>query len=120
MTIAVTGLDPSRPPLDEIPLLTPDQAARLAALFKILGNDTRLRLVHALHRGGEVRVIDLAAELGVSQQSISNQLQRLLDRGILAARRAGTSVYYRIADPCVPALLQAGFCLSEDPDCARA
>lgn len=117
MTTAVTGLGQPGPPLGQIPLLTADQAAGLAALFKILGNDTRLRLLHALHRGGEVRVIDLAAEVGMTQQSVSNQLQRLLDRGILKSRRAGTSVYYRIADPCVPALLQAGICLVEDPQC---
>ncbi len=118
MTTAVTSLGQPRPPLDEAPLLTPDQAAGLAALFKILSSDTRLRLLHALHRGGEVRVMDLAAEVGMTQQSVSNQLQRLLDRGILKARRAGTSIYYRIADPCVPALLQAGICLVEDPNCA--
>jgi DNA-binding transcriptional ArsR family regulator len=76
-------------------------------------------LLHALHRGGEVRVSDLAAEVGVTQQAVSNQLQRLLDRGILGTRRAGNSVYYRIADPCVPALLQAGVCLAEDPDCGK-
>lgn len=117
MTTAVTGLGQSGPPLSQIPLLTPDQAGGLAALFKILGNDTRLRVLHAIARGGEVRVIDLAAEVGMTQQSVSNQLQRLLDRGILKSRRAGTSVYYRIADPCVPALLQAGICLVEDPRC---
>ena len=117
---ALTGLDTPRPPLEDIPLLAPEQAAGLAALFKILASDTRLRLLHALHRGGEVRVSDLAAEVGVSQQSVSNQLQRLLDRGILGTRKAGTSVYYHIADPCVPALLQAGICLAEDPQCGRA
>jgi len=114
---ALTGAGPSAPPLDQIPLLTPDRAAALAALFKILSTDTRLRLLHALHKGGEVRVSDLAAEIGVSQQSISNQLQRLLDRGIVGSRRAGTSIYYHIADPCVPTLLQAGICLVEAPAC---
>lgn len=117
MTRTLTSLDASGQPLGEIPLLTPDQAGDLAALFKILASDMRLRLLHALHRGGEVRVSDLAAEVGVTQQAVSNQLQRLLDRGILATRRSGTSVYYRIADPCIPALLQAGICLSEDPGC---
>lgn len=116
-TAAVTGLGQSGPPLNQIPLLTHNQAAGLAALFKILANDTRLRLLHALHRGGEVRVSDLATEVGMSQQSVSNQLQRLLGRGILKTRRAGTSIYYSIADPCVPALLQAGICLVEDPQC---
>jgi ArsR family transcriptional regulator, lead/cadmium/zinc/bismuth-responsive transcriptional repressor len=117
VTTAVTGFGQSGPPLDQVPLLAPDQAAGLAALFKVLASDTRLRILHALHRGGEVRVSDLAAEVGVTQQAVSNQVQRLLDRGILATRRSGTSIYYRIADPCVPALLQLGICLIEDPSC---
>lgn len=116
----LTGLDAPRPPLDAIPLLTPEQAAGLAALFKVLASDTRLRILHAMHKGGEVRVSDLAAEIGVSPQSVSNQLQRLLDRGFLGTRRAGSSVYYHIADSCVPALLQAGICLTDDPHCAPA
>jgi ArsR family transcriptional regulator, lead/cadmium/zinc/bismuth-responsive transcriptional repressor len=99
--------------LDNTSPLSADRAAELAALFKILASDTRLRLLHALDRGGEVRVSDLAAEVGASPQLISNQLQRLLDRGILGARKSGTSVYYHIADPCVPTLLQAGLCLIE-------
>lgn len=119
MTISLTGPGQARPPLADAPLLTRDQAAGLAALFKILSSDMRLRLLHALHRGGEVRVSDLAAEIGASQQSISNQLQRLLDRGILGARREGTSIYYHIADPCIPSLLQTGICLVEDPNCGE-
>ncbi len=119
MTSAVAGVGLPGPPLDQVPALGPDRAAAMAAVFKILASDTRLRLLHALHRGGEVRVSDLAAELGVSQQLVSNQLQRLLDRGILGARRAGTSVYYHIADPCVPTLLHAGLCLIEDPQCGN-
>lgn len=115
MAVAVTDERGSR--ADELGPLTAERAAELAALFKILASDTRLRLLHALHRSGEVRVSDLAAQVGVSQQTISNQLQRLLDRGILGTRRAGTSVYYRIADPCVPTLLHAGICLVEDPQC---
>jgi len=35
----------------------------------------------------------------MTPQAVSNQLQRLGDRGILAARRNGNSVFYRIADP---------------------
>ena len=89
MTTAVTSIGQAGPPLNEIPLLDHDQAAGLAGLFKILANDTRLRLLHALHRGGEVRVSDLAAEVGMTQQSVSNQLQRLLDRGILEYPQGG-------------------------------
>jgi DNA-binding transcriptional ArsR family regulator len=89
------------------------QADGIAALFKVLANSTRLRLLHALARDGEVRVGDLAAGLAMSQQAVSNQLQRLVDQRILATRRAGNSIYYRIVDACVPALLELGWCLVE-------
>jgi DNA-binding transcriptional ArsR family regulator len=96
------------------PLLTREQGGELAALFKVLANDTRLRLLHVLVRAGELCVGDLAAALGMKPQAVSNQLQRLVDRRILASRRNGANVYYRIVDACVPALLDRGLCLAED------
>jgi DNA-binding transcriptional ArsR family regulator len=84
------------------------------ALFKVLASDTRLRLLHALVRAGELSVTDLARTVGMRPQAVSNQLQRLVDRGILGAHRNGNSVYYRITDPCVPTLLDQGLCLAED------
>jgi DNA-binding transcriptional ArsR family regulator len=105
-------LEPVTPPsLRERPPLDPTSAAGIAALFKILANDTRLRLLHTLARAGEVRVSDLAGEVGMSQQAVSNQLQRLVDQQILATRRHGNSIFYRIVDGCVPHLLELGWCL---------
>ena len=66
-----------RPPLKDRPLLTPIQAGGLAAVFKVLANDTRLRLLHALVRADELCVTDLAGLLGMKPQAISNQLLRL-------------------------------------------
>jgi DNA-binding transcriptional ArsR family regulator len=96
------------------PLIDPERAAALSRLLKIFANDTRLRLLHALERGGEVCVSDLAAAVGMAPQAVSNQLQRLADRGIVSARRDGTRLYYRIADPCVAGILDLGFCLLEE------
>lgn len=84
------------------------------ALFKVLASESRLRLLHALVRAGELSVTDLARTISMTPQAVSNQLQRLADRGILGARRQGNVVYYRITDPCVPALLDQGLCLAED------
>jgi DNA-binding transcriptional ArsR family regulator len=100
--------------LKERPLLTPIQAGGLAAVFKVLANESRLRLLHALVRSEELRVTDLAASLAMKPQAVSNQLQRLSDLGILTCRRDGKSIYYRIVDPCVPSLLDRGLCLMED------
>jgi DNA-binding transcriptional ArsR family regulator len=95
-------------------LLTPIQAGGLAAVFKVLANDTRLRLLHALVRADELCVTDLAAFLGMTPQAVSNQLQRLSDLGILASRREGNSIFYRLVDLCVKGLLLQGWCLMEE------
>ena len=96
------------------PLIGPRGAAALGRLLKIFANDTRLRLLHALERGSEVCVTELAAAVEMAPQAVSNQLQRLADRGIVSARRDGTRLYYRIADPCVAGILDLGFCLLEE------
>jgi DNA-binding transcriptional ArsR family regulator len=105
--------------LADRPLITPKQAAQLVVLFKVLGNDTRLRLLHALHRKGSVSVGELAEQVGMRPQAVSNQLQRLADRGIVAARRDGTRIFYSIADPCVPSVLDLALCLTEETAVAR-
>lgn len=90
------------------------QAGELAELFKILASDTRLRLLHALIRAGEMCVNELAEAVGMLPQAVSNQLQRLADRAVVEARREGTSIHYKIIDPCVVGLLDEGLCLLED------
>lgn len=108
-----------KPTLQARKLITPEQAGGLGALFKVLANDTRLRLLHALVRAEELCVIELAEAVGMTPQAVSNQLQRLVDRGILGARRNGNNVYYRIVDPCVTNLLDYGLCLTEDARARR-
>lgn len=103
-----------RAPLRERPLFSGAQALELERLFRTLANETRLRLLHALERGGEVCVSDLAALLEMTPQAVSNQLQRLADRQVVAARRDGNRIFYRLLDPCVKGLLDLGVCLVEE------
>jgi DNA-binding transcriptional ArsR family regulator len=105
---------PASPTADERPPLTYMQAVKMTALFKVLANDTRLRLLHHLVRLGEVCVTDLAAALGMKPQAVSNQLQRLADTNIVAARREGNNIYYRVVDRCIPPLLDYALCIMED------
>ena len=92
--------------------LLPDRTAEeLAQLFKVLANDNRLRILHAIHRAGELGTSEIAEEVGATPQSVSNQLQRLADQRIVHARRDGQRVFYRIIDPCVPGLMDLGVCL---------
>ena len=105
---------PPKPDVEARPLLTPIQAGGLASVFKVLANDTRLRLLHAIVRAGEMCVTDLAAAVGMKSQAVSNQLQRLTDLSILTHRRDGKNIIYRLVDPCVKSLLDQGLCLMED------
>jgi ArsR family transcriptional regulator, lead/cadmium/zinc/bismuth-responsive transcriptional repressor len=92
-------------------LIADDTAGDLAQLFKVLANDNRLRILHAIHRAGELGTGEIAEEVGLSQQAVPNQLQRLADQRIVQARRDAQRVFYRIIDPCVPGLMDLGVCL---------
>jgi ArsR family transcriptional regulator, lead/cadmium/zinc/bismuth-responsive transcriptional repressor len=83
-------------------------------------NSSRLgRLLHVLLKEGEIYPSGLAAKLGMKPQAVSNQLQRLSDRGIVRARRDGNNVLYRIVDPCVTELIDRGLCLLADMRAAQ-
>ncbi len=104
---------PPQPAIEDRPLIGDEQALKLMRLFKVFANDTRLRLLHALVREEELCVSEMAEAVGMKPQAVSNQLQRLVDRGILGTRRNGSNIYYRVVDPCVPVLLERGLCLIE-------
>ena len=70
---------------------------RTAALLKILGSPFRLRLLYTLGEG-ESCVCHLETALDHRQAYISHHLMALRDAGLLATRREGKFVYYRVAD----------------------
>jgi ArsR family transcriptional regulator len=85
--------------------VVPDRLLELAASrFALLADPTRLRVVSVLHDAGEVSVGGLAELTGVPVASVSQHLNRLAQGGIVARRRHGTSVLYRIDDPTIEAL----------------
>jgi len=104
---------PPKPKIEDRPLIGLEQAAELEAIFKVLANGTRMRMLHALVRQPDMSVGTLADTLGMKFQAISNQLQRLVDKGIVTSRRNGNQIHYRIADPCAIGLLEQGICLIE-------
>jgi DNA-binding transcriptional ArsR family regulator len=101
-------------PLQQRRLLTAVEAGGLAAVFKVLASDTRLRILHALVRADELCVTDLAKAVGMKPQAVSNQIQRLADLGIVDSRREGNQIHYRVIDLCVRSLLDQGLCLMEE------
>lgn len=98
----------------ERPLLGVELASGLARVFEVLASETRLRLLHALVLLGDPCMGDLAGAVGMKPQAVSNQLRRLVDLGILATRRHGSHIHYRIVDPCVVRLMHHGLCLNEE------
>ncbi len=111
---------PPKPSLAKRPLIGAEQAQGLAQVYEVLANDTRLRILHALARQGELPVTGIAETLEMKVPAVSNQLQKMGDLKILAHRRNGNNVYYRIIDPCVMELLDRGLCLAEDAKERRA
>ena len=104
--------------LAERPLIAQPEVDELAALFRVLANDTRLRILHAISREGECAVGDIADEIEASTQTVSNHLQRMADQRIVATRRDGNRIYYRLIDPCVGGVMELGLCLlGHNPDC---
>ena len=87
---------------------TPDIDER-AAIFNIVGQPRRLRLLYVLDRVGEVCVCDLGEILGVTQSAISQHLARFKAYGLVKARRDGQTLYYSLTDtPAVKTLRRVG------------
>lgn len=80
----------------------------LAALFKMFGDGTRVKLLHALELN-EMCVCDLAALLGMTKSAISHQLKALRLSNLVKSRRDGQVIYYSLADDHVKDILDIGF-----------
>jgi ArsR family transcriptional regulator len=82
-----------------VPVVPEPLLDEVARLFSLLSDPTRLRLLSRLHDDGELAVGELAEATGVSLANVSQHLNRLAAAGLLARRRDGRTVRYRIADP---------------------
>ena len=91
-------------------LLSTDKAMGLAALFGVLSDPTRLQVLYALLKAptGELCVCDLASALGRDDTTISHQLRVLRNQQIVAMRKVGRVVYYRLVDEHIRLLLELG------------
>ncbi len=72
--------------------------SRIAERLKALADPTRLKILHAVE-DRELCVSDILAEVGGSQANVSKHLSRMRASGVLASRREGTSIFYRVIDP---------------------
>jgi DNA-binding transcriptional ArsR family regulator len=79
-----------------IPLGVLEQAAEI---LKAVAHPVRLRIVDLLGHNGEMNVGQLVETLEAKPAITSQQLGLMKDRGIVACRRDGNKVYYRLANP---------------------
>lgn len=94
----------------------PDEAsvATQETVFKALGNEARLQVLHAL-RDGERCVCELQAVLDAPQSTVATHLRKLREAGLVRARKRGRWSYYRVADTAAFDLLDlAGSVRTED------
>jgi ArsR family transcriptional regulator len=77
-----------------------EQRSRFAAVARALGDPKRLCVLESL-AGGEASVGELASRVSCQVPNMSQHLAVLRSAGLVSARRDGSTVYYRLADPKV-------------------
>ncbi len=79
---------------------TDEDRSRFAAVARALGDPKRLCVLESL-AGGEASVGELATRVSCQVPNMSQHLAVLRSAGLVTARRDGSTVYYRLADPRV-------------------
>lgn len=80
------------------PNATDELLSRIADRLKALSDANRLKILHLLE-DRELNVTEILAEVGGSQANVSKHLARMRLAGLVAARRDGPNVFYRVIDP---------------------
>lgn len=85
--------------LNAIPLTMYDRTSELhAAICKTLGSPVRIEILNLL-QDREKTVGELAEGLDLKQANVSQHLAVLRQRQVVATRKEGTSIYYRVSNP---------------------
>jgi len=82
------------------------ETGELEQFFKVLGDGTRLRILHAL-LAGELCVCDLGETLDMSVSAVSHQLSVLRAARLVSHRRDGKVMYYSLSDSHVSTVLES-------------
>lgn len=87
----------------------PDEAIvqKLAELFKVFGDGTRLKIIYALLQK-ELCVCDICEIVEMSQSSVSHQLRLLKTTGLVKYRKEGKTVFYSLDDEHVNSIFSVG------------
>ncbi len=82
-----------------------NKAADIATLLKAMGNERRLVILCELVANGEMSVGAMVKSIGLGQSALSQHLAKMREEGIVATRREGQTIWYRIAEPRVEELM---------------
>lgn len=93
---------------------TPARTDLVAKYFRGLGDPTRLRILELLRGHGEMTVGQLVERLAMPQPKVSNHLACLRWCGFVEGRREHRTVYNRLADERVAAIVDLAHGLLED------
>lgn len=92
---------PSAPTFDQMQA----SATQASELIKVLANRNRLLILCQLVES-EQPVSVLVQQVGLSQSAVSQHLAKMRDEAIVATRRQGQEIYYRVDNPVVAELLE--------------
>src|SRR5688500_17715506 len=96
-----------------IDLPAPAALRGAAELFRAMGDADRLRLLELL-KHGERCVSEIVAAVGEKFSTVSQRLKVLRDEGLVVRRRAGTHLYYGLADHHVIDMIQNALAHAEE------
>ena len=82
-----------------------ESAGRAATLLRLLANEKRLMILCQL-ADGEMAVGDIQSHVSLSQSALSQHLALLRTEGIIATRREGQAVFYRLDDPAAMRVIE--------------
>lgn len=85
-------------PTAAIPEMPNQLEKDLVQIFKLLSDETRLRILMYLGREKELHVTALCQKLGQSQPAVSHHLALLRVAGLIEARRDGKHNYYSVCN----------------------
>jgi DNA-binding transcriptional ArsR family regulator len=83
------------------------KADDVAGMLAVMANPRRLIILCRLAQAGEMTVARLMEAVGLSQSALSQHLALMREGGLLATRKEGLNVHYRIADPRALQLMQS-------------
>lgn len=93
--------------------------AKFATIASLVGDPARAGMLHALMDGRALTASELARVAGVTPQTASGHLTRMVDAGLLTVWKQGRHRYHAIASPSVARMMESIMLVAADLEAAR-